>query len=781
MANLASKVMYPSVPPSVQVTNMREAGHQIENLRRHLMALSTHADLQDTVFRSQFLVEGSDIESLAVDKLTAGTIGVDGILVGTGIELAGLSNRIKVGANDNIIVDGTFNNIQVYDNQASPQLRVVLGQQGANSNVLKFNGISTNVDLGVAAFGTGNTYVIEAQFKCETLPSAEGREFVVMVQNNKFEIKIKTNDEIALWDYNGAANRDTGVTVQANRWYHVFAYISNGTGLSDVWVDGEQVLTDFAYNDVDDLGTTYIGGKASSNWFEGWIREVRYHDAPITVTAAHVKSLDIQNRPSTVNPLGVEHEYRLDEGTGGTANDNKGSVNGTINNGTWETIDNNYGLRMMDEDGQVFFHVSDKVYINGGALINQSVDGEKMIDASIVDAKIANIGWAKIDNVAIVDADIVNLSASKINTGTLNAAVVTVTNLSAASISAGTLTVDGSPSITVTSGGVVLFNNGADLRMRAASASDNTAIELRSSGNVVKGKLRIVDSNETTQLANDIGNSYFELLNTGDIARVQGAGHVELGLISTSSIQFIGGIDSNFDPADDKIQDMGIAGLKAWDTINADDFNNVADIGFSNGYIICETDKAYKDVPPEAGLVIQDDEGRILGVLAKDKNLYIQGEVKNIKEWEYYGSRRNLSSLQKKQITKYANSYHVVTVTDANGKVISRKRTLKPYEDIEGYRVKTDHRTERKLLKKRKERADRMNELGKIPGETPLHSLPIKNRAFKNFDNSVNSDKLDSEKFKYYRVGTKEYQERKKKEKVVKTHNKLIDNSSLKI
>jgi len=218
----------------------------------------------------------------------------------------------------------------------------------SRSTGLEFNGTSTTINCGIPTIAE-NIYALECQFKLNALPSTTGFEFFIVFNNKKFQLSIhNSDDKLRLWDSNAGAARITEEVLTTNRWYHAFVFISNGTSNNEVWLDGELVLENFAYDDVDDLGSILIGSNAiSAGWFDGWIREVRHWGCdtnPTAMTQSEVQALNVQNLPTTVRPtniLTLRSYWRIDEGTGTTANDtgDDGANDGTITDGTWSVGD----------------------------------------------------------------------------------------------------------------------------------------------------------------------------------------------------------------------------------------------------------------------------------------------------------------------------------------------------------------------------------------------------------------------------------------------------------
>lgn len=500
--------------PAYKQSGLRSESETLERLDDYAHKLSQWAgdlvtwqmDLQGAIERG-WLINNARVISLEAGKITAGTISV-GLGLGSSITLDGSLERITVGSSNNIIIDGLNDHIAIYDDAG--QLRGLWGQQAASPNILYFNGTSTSVNCGNPSAMTENIFAMECQFKLETLPSAEGHDYHILYKNGKFILMVHASDnKLKLWDFSASALRDTGVVMQTGRWYHVLIFFYMGTTNGEVWLDGELVLDNFSYNDTSDAGNLHIGSDNSTTWFKGWVREVRYWGCDTGLTAmlaSEVKSLDVQTLPATVRPTNLvtfRHEWQLDEGTGTSANDtgDTGGQTGTINNGTWQTLADNWGLRMVDKNGEVFFYVSDKVYINGAALINRSVGDAAILDVDYAKINNVSIGTADIQNLAVTNAKINDLNAGKINTGILNAAVVSVINLSATNISTGTLTADGSPvSISVTGAGALLFSSGGDIVMRA-NATDFNYIYWQTTAGTQKGTIGLGSSGAYLTLA----------------------------------------------------------------------------------------------------------------------------------------------------------------------------------------------------------------------------------------------------------------------------------------
>lgn len=88
---------YPTTPKDIPIESFEDVSAALSNVHNHLKNLAGYQGEVSDALTSDFLVKGSQVESLGVDKLSAGTIAVDSIYLGsTRFELDGVNEQIII-------------------------------------------------------------------------------------------------------------------------------------------------------------------------------------------------------------------------------------------------------------------------------------------------------------------------------------------------------------------------------------------------------------------------------------------------------------------------------------------------------------------------------------------------------------------------------------------------------------------------------------------------------------------------------------------------------------
>jgi len=232
---------------------------------------------------------------------------------------------------------------------------------------------------------------------------------------------------------------------------------------------------------------------------------------------------------------------------------------GDIGTSTW--------FRLTDSGGTVRLSSGSTTFIDGAIISNATIDGTSLKDTTVTPGKM------NVSTLSSITANVGTLTA-----GTINATVA----INAGAINAGTLTVDGSPAISVTSSGAVVFTSGGDIIMRASVTGDNNYIIFQNSSTTQKGKL------------------YWN--STDDRMWLAGSGTADLALIAGSGLIIIG---DDFIPFTGSFLDLGTSSLdysEGWfDTLNATTYN---DIPFRNAFVWTEADKVDPSEPRDSAIYL---------------------------------------------------------------------------------------------------------------------------------------------------------------------------------
>ena len=661
MATELQNLLYPTPPSQQKVESIIEADHAIENMNKHLKAIAIYNDENIRQLKSNFVVKGSQVSSLAVDKLTAGTIGVDNIFIGS----------------TNFEIDGLLKKIIIKDEQTT-QVNTILNDAFTEP---------ANIDYTAHVPDTGSSPTIHLDTTASSKAEVIGSSDVLKVNTNDVDgtiaYKVTTlsqdNCKITVTIVNASDVDDGNNPLQIylrkdnNNWYLMEFRVTSTTEkirMRRCLADNTTTLGsdyDVGAGNMDGTTWTFEFNSGTLTIDEGSTERISATNADVTGFVDVVVGWG--NRLSTTGQAetrDVDTLWQLDNLSVSEVTAAAGGVTrfeaGSFGSGS------SYGLKVYDASGNILIDLDGMGtdIIGNAQLSNNAVGADNIITASIVDAKIANLEWAKIDNAAIINADIVDLSASKINTGTLNAAVVTVSNLSATSINAGTLTVDGSPAISVTGSGAITFTSGGDIEMNTTSTSDFNYINFYNHEATQKGSIGLTASGAFLTIAS---------LNNGDIF-LSSSQDIFLSGGTNDDIIIGNAADNNTirmrgqtDPETDSAFSLGASGIE-WVDIWADD-TSVNDLQLGNGFIITEVSEAFQGVSLNEGIVIlsNDEPSKALMVISQDGNIYIDGQIRPMNQWQYNNSTRKQTSIERKRVNKNADD-----VILESGKWIKKKK-----------------------------------------------------------------------------------------------------------
>ena len=257
------------------------------------------------------------------------------------------------------------------------------------------------------------------------------------------------------------------------------------------------------------------------------------------------------------------------------------------------------GIKIRKADGSILVDLTGlglNVVIDSNISPTANIDGAKLKDLSILNAKIANA--------TIANAKILSLSADKI---TLN----------------GTLTVNSSlTAINCTGAGAVVFSSGGDIIMKASAAGDNNFVSFRTSGNSERASLTYnAASNffqiKTSSSAGMIIDSNGDLNLRGDTTTI--------GLTSAQKIHLTAKLSSDITPDTNNSYNCGISSAKfanMWTVVD-----HVGDIEFDNGWRWTEPDKVHKGADPKGGMFLMNDKWEIMMGIDRLGNIFTKGFI----------------------------------------------------------------------------------------------------------------------------------------------------------
>lgn len=242
-----------------------------------------------------------------------------------------------------------------------------------------------------------------------------------------------------------------------------------------------------------------------------------------------------------------------------------------------------YGIKVRDAAGTLVFQAASTTFINGAVITN----------ATISNAKITDVDGNKIHNGTIGDSKIANLSAGK--------------------ITAGTLIVDGSPAIQVTSSGAMVFTNGGDIIMRAAT-NDFNFISWRTSGNAERANVAYNSSNNQFTIQS-VGGAAMRILSSSTLLLGSGTTPVTIG----------GRLGGSIIPAFTNSSNLGSSTLRfanVWSVLI-----NGADYCYENGYRMTEANHVWSWMKPEDGWVLLNHEWKPILFIDRAGNATFAGKV----------------------------------------------------------------------------------------------------------------------------------------------------------
>lgn len=213
---------------------------------------------------------------------------------------------------------------------------------------LDFNGSSTKIDVGQNLVSASGDFTIELWINLDNVSA--GTDTILMHQPDT----VTAGQGLFFFantDFGAAANNlrayfsDGTTTIEligsdlrGAGWTHV-AFVRNGSNFY-LYEDATQVDTGSGSPNIG-AGTTYIGYRSGGTayYLSGIMCDVRFWDDARSQTEIS----NNKDTPLTGSETNLIAYYKLDEGTGTTANDStSNNYDGTITSGTWEVINIDY-------------------------------------------------------------------------------------------------------------------------------------------------------------------------------------------------------------------------------------------------------------------------------------------------------------------------------------------------------------------------------------------------------------------------------------------------------
>jgi hypothetical protein len=320
-----------------------------------------------------------------------------------------------------------------------------------------------------------------------------------------------------------------------------------------------------------------------------------------------------------------------------------------------------YGIKAYDDSGDLILDIDGlgaevigPLQYQAGSINSSTFFSNGVVTSSILASNSVTTAKIAANAVTAAEINVANLAAISGNFGTITSGTVSASvSVSAGAIDVGTLIADGSPvSIEITGSGALLFRSGGDIEMRSNGTDWNYITFYNDAGTTERLQISSQASYQRFNPTNDLEIASKGTSRTLYLGRALGNSKDWLN-ISVNSTNII--VNGTVRPGSNKGEDLGTSGI-AFDDVWADDFQNVADIGLSNGWVICETDKVFEDAPPEDGLVVIREDGMIPFILGRDGYIYCKG-FKQLEEYEHFDKKRKLSNVERKKITKYKKDF----------------------------------------------------------------------------------------------------------------------------
>lgn len=259
--------------------------------------------------------------------------------------------------------------------------------------------------------------------------------------------------------------------------------------------------------------------------------------------------------------------------------------------GDFGASNTDWGIKVSDASGTVKFQSTTVTFMDGAIITN----------ATIQDAKIVDLNGTKLVNSTVGNAKISDMSASKINVGTL--------------------VVDGSPAITVTSSGALVFSAGGDIIMRATS-TNFSYIFFQNSAASTLGTIGLSSNAFTIESATTLN------LRSGSSSTIfigGSTGTTTIGTTSNYRITASGRFQSDLNPAIHNNWNLGLSSLR-WAQIWGVLING-ADYCFEDDARLVEAYRVYSWYQPGDAWMFMSPDWEPLWMIKKNGDMIVKGEV----------------------------------------------------------------------------------------------------------------------------------------------------------
>ncbi|MCX6303755.1 MAG: LruC domain-containing protein [Bacteroidetes bacterium] len=203
---------------------------------------------------------------------------------------------------------------------------------GIRGSALEYNGSSSQVLVAAAGFNpTGNGISFSFWFKLD----AVGDKGTFIFQNLKYAATMDSQGRIVFTVYTPgmkSVNSGTGSRILDTDWHH--AALTYDGSVMKIYLDG--LMRTYAANTGNIQSSTadvYLGKQQTTNTFKGIIDETLVYDRALTETEI-LQIFGSTPDPGTGSSTLVSY-WKLDENTGTTASDSKGTNNGVITGAIW--------------------------------------------------------------------------------------------------------------------------------------------------------------------------------------------------------------------------------------------------------------------------------------------------------------------------------------------------------------------------------------------------------------------------------------------------------------
>lgn len=200
-----------------------------------------------------------------------------------------------------------------------------------NSSSLIFDGVNDFISLPNLGFAGNVDISVEGWIYINSF-SSPSTIFSFSVEGTTragFIFQVNTAGLIQLGNWGNDANSAAGI-IQLNQWYHVACTYEASTRRRIVYVNGIEVANSIAAANLNLTNASYAIGKRVANvdHFKGLVQDVRIWN----VVRTQQQIQENMGKNLLGSEAGLLARYKINESSGVTAIDSKGSFNGTLTN-----------------------------------------------------------------------------------------------------------------------------------------------------------------------------------------------------------------------------------------------------------------------------------------------------------------------------------------------------------------------------------------------------------------------------------------------------------------